>query len=134
MKLSKFMSMPISEFNTPKVACVAYLQGAVMVTERMWPAIRKTHQWKSLSIIFTNDPDADYYGQAWQSSSTIEINLGRKQDFMDTIIHELAHIVQPLMYGTESDERDNPDDLDHPVIWEMCFFDIKEAFNNRYRR
>jgi hypothetical protein len=116
MLLRKCCYVPESEFNNPRAAALARLQKLVIEAEHLYPQLRKTRQWKNLSLIFTDDPDALYLGRAWQSSSTIEINLHDTTDLMDTVGHELVHIMAPLICGEELKTPFDLDD-DHRFGW-----------------
>lgn len=70
---------------------------------KKFPQITSRHQFKSVKIIFTHNPKS-HAGQAWRSSSTIELNLAYypkyKVEMLTQILgHEFCHILAPLIYG-----------------------------------
>lgn len=68
-----------------------------------WPELASRHQFKKIRLIYC-DENKQVMGQAWRSSSTIEINLfyGKHEE---VLVHELAHIIAPLLYGNKAENH-----------------------------
>lgn len=79
-------------------------------------------QFDKMRLIFCNDYESDLAGQAWVSSSTIEINLAyfnldNEADLRQIIAHEMCHLLEPLVYWGE-------DESDHGVGWRQLMTDL----------
>lgn len=68
------------------------------MASQMYPELVGTYQWKRVSISLINDETLDYKGRAYLSCSNIEVNTAFPEDIEDTVIHELAHIIDHIVY------------------------------------
>jgi hypothetical protein len=88
--------------------------------EAIYPSLRRKYQWQHVKLIFTEEENGKA-GQSWQSSSTIEVNFHYADSYKViewVIVHELCHIITPLIYPNDHlvcSDRDL--DENHSINW-----------------
>lgn len=101
------------------------------IVENRYPKVRRMYQWKRINMTLVDVPEADYFGRAFVSCSNIEINLCKHQDYgeiVDSICHEIAHILTPLIYKNHT----HGFDADHPFSWILTHRFLVSEYQKTY--